>query len=385
MMLSFLDDTAHNISYMSNGEEKTEKLTYGAALYAQAFNFSLSTVADSINFSADGKAHYLDVMRILFKTMWEELHNLDQSKITEAIRTELLEGLKEFGEMTQEEYIDTCLAAAEEAMAVAQSMGSLVLAIPAVSKYFSGRPWGGYLAKTASLAMYMFTLSKCIEMFTKWDKLTDSEKVEAIGETVAGVLNTGEVIVRYAALKTLLDPNALPVKKVNAAMRLKYGGENFDIIQGMGAKGQTSIQETVNKAGRYVGSVTADGRAYSLDCGTKWFKIGSVALRALNLILLAYVTVTLTLDLIKEYALEQVGGNSGCRYAEPYFYRSVIFVEAGSLIIDIAGIVCEAVPVIGAACVILGFVFSIVSLNLKSKDQSEPPQITLLKIRSQLL
>lgn len=379
MMLSFLDDTAHDISYTSNGEKKTEKLTYSAALYAQVFNFSLSKVADSINFSEDGKADYMDVMRILFKTMWEELHNLDQSKITEEIRKELLKELEEFGEMTQEEYIDTCLAAAEEAMVAAQSAGSLTLAIPAISKFFSNKPWGGYLAKTTTLAMYMFALSKCIEMFTDWEKLSTSEKVEAIGETVTGVLNTGEVIVRWRALSTLLDADASPAKKVNAAMKLKYGGENFDIIQGMGAKGRTSIQETVSGAGRYVGSVTADGSTYPIDCGTKWFKIGSAALRALNIILLAYVTVTLTLDLIKEFAQNRSAAILAIDTLNVISTGVSVLAEAASLVLDLAEVVCEAIPVIGAVCVIVGFVFSVVSMILKAKDQPEPPQITFIK------
>ena len=47
------------------------------------------------------------------------------------------------------------------------------------------------------------------------------------------------------------------------------------------------------------------------------------------------------------------------------------------LVLDLVGVVCDAIPIVGAICMLVGFIFSIAAMIVK--ENSDPPMILFIK------
>ena len=178
----------------------------------------------------------------------------------------------------------------------------------------------------------------------------------------------------------MLNPEASVSQKINAATVLKYGGEDFDVIAGAGKAGGTELVETAENASRYVSSIqTQAGATAQLTKFTRFFRVAQIALRIINILILAFTVVMVGFDIANDFKYNRSDAIKAMDVLNIVFTGAACILEGVSLVLDLAGVVCEAIPVLGAICMVLGFVFSIVSMILKAKDQPEPPVIRFIK------
>jgi len=380
MMLTFLDDEKHEITYQDGDEQKTVSTTYGAAFYMKAYNLSLAEIADEIDFDSDGHSVFISIMEYVFGVMYDELQKEESDKFSDDILKELKEELSQFSEMTREDFIDSCINVTEETLSAVGTTGDIIQCISTIGKQFADNPSLNFCGKIVSLSLYAFTLFSCANMFADWEELTTEEKAENVCVFISGIANAGNTAVKWKSLKILLDPDSSVADRLNAATRLKFGGEDFDIIAGMGKKNGTDIVETMEDAGRYVSSLqTTEGVDTQLSRFTKVFRVAEITLRIVNVLVLAFSVVITGFDIADDFKYDRSAAIKAMDLLNIMFTGAACILEGVSVSLDLAGVICDAIPVIGAVCMVLGFVFSIISVILKAKDKQEPPVITFIK------
>ncbi|MDR3765930.1 MAG: hypothetical protein Q3Y08_02690 [Butyricicoccus sp.] len=378
MILTFLDDQKHEIPYQSGGKTMTASLPYGAALYMQIYNLSMAEMMNNVNFEADGKTTFLQIMENVFGVMYDELAKEKSDKFSDEILKEIKEELAEYGELTRKEFIDQCLNIADEAISGVGAIGDLLQCFSRINKWCAEHPKTLVFGKCAALSMYAFSMFFCAQMFTSWSELNTLQKAEAVGAFLAGAANAGETALRWLSIKTLLNPNASLADKLNAATRLKFGGENFDVIQGIGHVGGTDLVETTENAARYVSSIqSSSGVTTQLSRFTKLFRIGEIALRIVNVVLLALAVVITTLDIIADFKNNRSAAIKALDILDAIGLGAAVILEAVSMTLDLVGVVCDAIPIVGAICMLVGLIFSVAGMIVKAK--SDPPMIRFIK------
>lgn len=380
MMLGFLDDKKQDITYYDGEVEKTVQLTYGSALYLKAFNMNLAEVAGKVVFDTDDRVNFINMMKIVFGVLYDELQKGESDKFAKDIFKELKEEMDQYAQMTKDTFIDSCLEVAEEAMNTALAGGDLLMCISFIGKKYADSPKLNFCGKIVSLSFMAFSLFQCGRMFTDWKKLTWQEQAESVCVFIAGVANAGEVLIRWRSLKILLNPDASVSEKLNAAAVLKYGGENFDVIAGSARAGGTELVEAAQNTSRYVSSIqTQAGFQAQLSKFTKLFRVAEIVLRVVNVLILAFTVVMTGFDIAADFKFDRSKAIKAMDSLNIIFTGAACILEGVSLVLDLAGVVCDAIPVVGAVCMVLGFIFSIVSMILKAKDQPEPPVIRFIK------
>lgn len=380
MMLGFLNDKKQNISYKDGSETKTAELTYGAAFYLKVFNMNLAEIAGKVNFDADNHANFLKMMQYVFGVLYDELQKEESDKFMPEILEELKDEMKEFDDMTRESFIDCCLEITEAAMEVLLTVGDLITCITWIGNKYANSPKMYKIGKCVCLAFMSFSLFQCVRMFIDWKDLNWMEQAESICVFVTGVANAGAVLIRWRAVNILMSRSATASEKINAANVLKFGGEDFDVISGMGRAGGTELVETAENAGRYVSSIqTAEGVQAQLTRCTRLFKVFSIVLRIVNVLLLAFTVVMMGFDIAADFKCDRMAAIKSMDILGTVFTGVACILDGVSLVLDLAGVVCNAVPVVGAICMVLGFVFSIVCMIFKAKDRPEPPVVKFIK------
>lgn len=378
MILTFLDDQKHDISYQNNGKTMTASLPYGAALYMQIYNLSLAEMMNNANFQADGNTTFLQIMENVFGVMYDELAKGKSDKFSDDILREIKTELAEYGEMTRKEFIDQCLNIADEAISSIGAIGDLLQCFSVINKWCAKHPGTLAFGKCVALSMYAFSMFVCARMFTSWSELDTLQKAEAVDVFIAGAANAGETALRWFSIKTLLNPKAGLQDKLNAATRLKFGGENFDVIQGIGSTSGTELVETTQNAARYVSSIqSSSGVATEVSRFTKLFRIGSIALRIVNVALLAFAAVITTLDIIADFKHDRSAAIKALDILDVIGVGAAALLEGVSIVLDLVGVVCDAIPIVGAICMLVGFIFSIAAMIVK--ENSDPPMILFIK------
>lgn len=383
MMLGFLDDRKQAIAYLDGEEKKMAQLTYGSALYAKAFNMSLAELANSIHFDADGRSAFLEIMTAIFGILYDELQLEQSDKFSPKILEELRAELRSFETMTMQQFTNSCIEVADSTLNAVGHFYDIIGCISYISRQFADKPWLNYCGKMVAIGFYLYSMSACINLFLQWKDLTVMEKVESVSTCIVGVACLAETGVRWFALKTLLNPKASITAKVNAANILKFGGEDFDIIAGMGRVGGTELEQTISNAGRYVYGIREAGGAATdaaeMTRFSKIFRAAEVALRIINVVVLAFVIVTLGMDISDDFKFNRSAAIKSIDIINIAFTSVALVLEVASIGMSLCGTVCNAIPIIGAVCMIAGFIFSLVSMILKEKDKSDPPVIVFIK------
>lgn len=380
MMLGFLNDKKQEITYHDGDAEKTVQLTYGSALYLKAFNMNLAEMAGKVIFDTDDHANFINMMKQVFGVVYDELQKEESDKFSPDILKELKEEMAQFEKMTKDSFIDNCLEVAEEAMNIALVGGDILLCISAIGKKYANTPKMNFCGKIVSLSFMSFSLFQCGRMFADWKELTWQEQAESVCVFIAGIANAGAVLIRWRSLKILLNPNASVSEKINAATILKYGGEDFDVIAGTAKSGGTELVETAQNSSRYVSSIqTQEGVQAQITKFTKFFRIAEIALRIINILILAFTVVLMGFDIANDFKFDCTKAIKAMDIISITFTGAACILEGITLVLDLAGAVCNAIPVVGAICMLLGFIFSIVSMILKAKDQPDPPVIQFIK------
>lgn len=102
-------------------------------------------------------------------------------------------------------------------------------------------------------------------------------------------------------------------------------------------------------------------------------------MRIVNVLVLAYTVVTMGCDIANDFKYHYSAAIKSMDILNIVFTGAACILEGVSFGFDLAGVVCDVIPVVGGICMVLGFVFSIISMIIKVKKNPEAPVIRFIK------
>lgn len=369
MILNILDGSLHEISDDVEGKGKVT-MTYGSAIYAKVFNIQLAELADSlgVEFVSVGSENFVKMMKEIYNILWGELQKETSDYFSKDILEQLQKMQKEYDDITQEEFVQSCIDISIAGMELIGEGKTLASLIPKLAS-LSEKPFAAYSATICSIVFYATSIASLATVFMNWDKATPAEKAEAILTCIQGVANIAVSAVKIYDIKVLIDPNASFDAKINSALRLKYDGEEMSTIKGLAkAKGgDADFAETIQDIGKQYSMEVIDstGERMQVSKATKFFRIGEIFVRALNVLLMGFMTVMAAIEIAKE-AKEGGYTTTVCLEIVSTSLMAVSFIcEAISFVGDIIGMTCSFIPIIGAVAALGGIIFQIVASSLR--------------------
>lgn len=367
MMLTILDNSKHDIEDGVDGKEKVA-MTYGGAIYAKVFNLQLADLANSmgIEFISKDSGYFVELMRSIYGVIWEELQKDASDYFSKDILKQFQEEQKKYADLTKEEFIQTCIDMTEEGMELIANGSSIAALIPKLGS-LSQKPWAAYTATICSIVFYATSIASLSTVFMNWDKSSLDEKIEAILTCVQGVANIALSFVKIKDIKILLDSSATFEEKANAALRLRFDGSDMTTIKGLAkANGEEFNITMENMAKRYnIDVLNPEGEAVRISKITRFFRVAEIAARILNILMMGFITVMSAIEISKEV---KEGGYNISVYLEiisTSFMGISLICEAVGFVLDIIGITCSVLPIIGAVAAFAGIIFQIVAGALK--------------------
>lgn len=363
MMLNLLDSTRHS-GIVNRPDGTSSDITYGAAVYARVFNLQLSEMADLLGegYLDPKSANYIEMMKHIYGVIFQELQKSQSDYFTREILAAFQKDMKDFADLSQELFIQTCLEMTEAGLNMLSHGAALASVIPKL-KNLSSRPWAATCGTVVSIIMYASSIASLSTVFMNWEKATGLEKAEAILVCVQSVANIAVSGMKFASIRTLISENATQVEKINAALRLKFDGSDMSNISGLAKAGgfETIEDFGLEAGGRYGKQIGQEGMSVSRF--TKFFRVAEIVVRGLNMLLMGFIIVVSSLEIDKEI-------KSGGWNISVIMEVMSIACLAAALVIDVVVLVgevfCSAaftvLPVVGAAIALLGLVFQIVAM-----------------------
>lgn len=368
MMLTILDDQKHDIGDSTDGEKKVQ-MTYGTALYAKVFNLQLADLANSMKdkIKQDSGSDFMVIMEQIYGILWEELQKDTSDYFSDDILKQFREEQKKYADLNKQAFIESCIEMTELGMELIHNGGTIAQVIPKIAE-MGKRPWAAYSATICSIFFYASSLMSLSTVFMNWQKATTAEKVEAILTCVQGVANIALAGAKIENIRILTNPDAAFADKINAALRLRFDGEEMSTIRGLAsANGETDFENVMREmGGKYSTTVTdVEAEAAQVSKVTSFFRMAEIAVRAFNVLMMGFITVMAGIEIADEI---KSGGYNVSVILEivSNALMAVAFIcEGASLILDLVGVACSALPVIGAVIVFIGIIFQIVASALK--------------------
>ena len=368
MMLTILDDQKHDIGDSTDGKKKVQ-MTYGAAIYAKVFNLQLADLANSMKdkLKKDCGSDFTEMMRQIYGILWDELQKDTSDYFSEEILKQFKEQQKKYEDLNKKAFVESCIEMTELGMELISNGGTITQVIPKIAE-LGKKPWAAYSATVCSILFYATSLMSLSTVFMNWDKATTAERIEAILTCVQGVANIALAGAKILNIWTLTNPDAAFADKMNAALRLRFDGEEMSTIRGLAsANGETDFENVMREmGGRYSTTVTdAGAEAAQVSKTTSFFRIAEITVRAFNVLMMGFVTVMAGIEIAEE--IKSGGYNiSVILGIVSNSLMAISFIcEGVSLVLDIVGVTCSALPIISAVAVFIGIVFQIVSSALK--------------------
>ncbi len=368
MMLTILDNQKHDIADTTDGSKKVQ-MTYGAAIYAKVFNLQLADLANSMKdkFKQDCGSDFERIMENIYGILWEELQKETSDYFSDDILKQFQEEQKKYASLDKKMYIESCIEMTQLSMDMISNGSTITNLIPKLAK-LSEKPWAAYTAASCSIVFYATSILSLSTVFMNWSQTDAKEKAEAILTCIQGVANIALSVVKIINIRTLINPEATFTDKVNAALRLRFDGEEMSTIRGLAsANGETNFENIMqDMAKRYSTEVTdVTAETARVSKATSFFRIAEIAIRAFNVLMMGFITVVAGIEIAEE--VKSGGYNISAILAiVSVSLMSISFVcEAACLTLDIIGITCSVLPIISAAVAFIGTIFQIVSNALK--------------------
>lgn len=376
-MLSILDSRKHVLRQSQHGDPvkdddgKDVEMPYGAALYAQLFNMSLSEVGNSFQ-GPDSEANFFKIMEIVFGDLYDKITGGQPSDIPEDVFKELQKIL----EIDRDIFIVDQLCQLEEYLNFSMLTADLVSSIV---KYGAAT---NVFGKITFCAMYAMIGASFSSVFTQWDSLTDAEKAEGILSCIFCIVGVAREAVTWRSVSQLVDPSTPPDVRTQAAYRLKYGGTDLEAIKNVIPQDPANpydLSQRLNSASKQYSLEIHDpsGVKVKLSFCSKVFVCLEISFRVMNVLLLGYAFIMSTLSLAELFKYD---------YSEALRAVSVIntILLAVSFVLELADMgirfgiitasaqIASVIPGVGLGIMLLAFVFTIAELILK-KDEVKPP------------
>ena len=369
MMLNILDSTLHEICDDVDGDKKVS-MAYGAAVYAKVFNLQLSELADSlgVEFTSVGSDNFVKMMKEIYNILWAELQKETSDYFSKEVLEQLQKMQKEYNDLTQEEFVQGCLDITVAGMELIGEGKTLASLIPKLST-LTQKPGAAYMATVCSIVFYATSIASLATVFMNWDKATAGEKTEAILTCIQCVANIAASAVKIYDIKVLIDPGASFDEKINSALRLRFDGEEMSTLKGLAkAKGGSDeFVDAIEDIGKQYGTQISEttGESAQVSKATKLFRIGEIFIRALNLLLMGFMTVMAAIEIAKEAKEGGYTTTVSLEIVSTTLMAVSCVCEAIAFAGDILGMTCSVIPVIGAVAALAGIVFQIVANALR--------------------
>lgn len=364
MMLNLLDHIKHD-GIITNADGVSTPITYGAAIYAKVFNYQLSELADMLGegYLDPKSANYIEMMKHIYGVFYAELQKTESDYFTKDILNAFQKEMKDFADLTQELFIQTCLEMTEAGINMISHGSTLTAVIPKL-KNLSAKPWGATCGTVVSIIMYAASLASLSTVFMNWNKATGLEKAEAILICVQSVANIAVSGVKFASIRTLVNGNASPAEKINAALRLKFDGEEMSNIKGLAKVGEfENIEEFGMETGSRYGAELGADAAQNISKFTKFFRVAEAFVRALNVLLMGFIVVISSIEIAKEIATGGWNVSAVMEVLSTACFAATMVIDAVVLVGEIVfSATFSVLPVVGAVTALCGLVFQIVAM-----------------------
>lgn len=175
-----------------------------------------------------------------------------------------------------------------------------------------------------------------------------------------GVANISVSAEKILDIKTMIS-DASYEQKCNAALRLRQGGTDWDLVKSMGSANECNLEDIMLEGGkRYHATIgSTEESTARVKFVTKFFKVFEIAVRILNIIMMGFMTVVSALQISKDVR-ENGYTTAACLSIVSTSMMCISFIcEGASLTLDLLGITYSVVPVIGVVAAFLGLVCSL--------------------------
>lgn len=376
-MLSILDSQKHVLRQSQQGDPvkdddgKEVQMPYGAALYAQLFNMSLSEMGNSFQ-GPDNATNFFKIMEIVFGDLYDKIAGGQPSDIPEDVFKELQKIL----EIDRDVFIVDQLCQLEEFLNFSMLTSDLVSSIV---KYGTET---NVFGKITFCAMYAMIGASFSSVFTQWDSLTNAEKAESILSCIFCVIGVAREAITWRSVSQLVDPSTPAEIRTQAAYRLKYGAADFEAIKNAIPQDPANPYDLSQRLDSTSQQYSLDihdpsGAKVKLSFCSKVFVCLEISFRVMNILLLGYAFIMSSVSLAELFKYD---------YSEALRAVSVIntILLAVSFVLELAdmgirfGIIAASaqiasiIPGIGLGVMLLTFAFTIAELILK-KDEVKPP------------
>lgn len=375
MMLSVLDTELHMISNSEIKEDKAVSMTYSAAIYAKLFNLQLAEMANNLgieflcpeDMDSDTAAKYRhEIMTQVFGCLWDELHQENSNYFSKEVKDQFKEFAEASAKVAKETYIQHCLDITEYSLQLLNSGTSIISLLPKINTFANQQNKCTLAAPIVSIVTYAMSMASLSTVFMDWKAATPVEKTEAVLICIQGVANISISAAKIADMRILLG-NASPEQKIHAATRLRYGGTDLDVLKSMGSANNCDVDGLMENAGkRYYAEVKDSGHASArAKFATKFFKIAEIAVRVLNIIIMGFMAVVSAIQIDKDVRENGYTTSAYLSIISTSMMCISFICEGVTLVLDIIGVSCSFVPIVGAVAAFVGLVFSITASSLQ--------------------
>jgi hypothetical protein len=376
MMLNCLDDSPQIQVEVNKSNIEANKLTYAQALYTHIYNLSATSLLDTLVIKEDEETECKDFIKDFIKEVLEDIYS-GSEKITEsalqAIGLQVADFKKKYGEG-----LDLIISAQmNEVTAFMLKMSTTF----SIAQCFPRAPFGGAIAdEICPIAIYAYALYKAYGTFKNPDAYW-TDRATAVTACIRVFFGVGCDILRLSAIKTLTSTTADLNAKMDAIMRLKFGGKEMSTIKDIARFGnegeEIEIPDSIIESARY--KISPEAVEY-VSKTTKFFRGADIFLRGANVALFAFAAVSLGIKIKHDFDTGQPGITKWFDIMQEICVSGAALSEAVSLGLDMFDIVCDGIPLVGNVLMVAGLLLSALeAIFVGTPPVPEAPDITFTK------
>lgn len=380
-MLAILDHKKRKIKDKLGGEVLKDsgghemEMPYAAALYAQIFNFSLAEIENQFQ-GIDGQASFFKILELFFGDLYDKIAGKKISDIPQEILDELDKELQK----GREAFIEIHIAQLQNLIGFMTSIGDYSSAFVKYGQEIK------LFGKFNSCLLYALMGMTYASVLGDWDSLTDEEKAQSLLGCIQSILSTVRQGLIWSSVSKLLNPEISAAERVEAAYRLKFSGTDFECIERMMPEvdGENiNLTERLEQVSRKYSFSIKDENAAEVKLSglSKFFAGFEIVFQLLNIALMAFAFIMSVIDLVNLFKYSYSDALKAVAVINTVVMGIAFIAGVASFVISFTALattsaIASAIPIVGAVCMLLSFVFSIVEMFLYPKEKK--PAIQLL-------
>ena len=383
-MLDCLDDSPQIILEERNPEAtqdtpKNEQkapsmISYAEALYTHVLNLEITQLIDNLTITTEDEVICRNFLKEFFEQLLDTYYS--QSKLLSVeVNKSLAEITTKLNKKTEEQQREALDAQIDEMIIfMTKSLDKNPIS-SGLSKYPFAKSLFGELGPLAMYGLAIYLVHGAFKNPGKssWDEM--GVAVTLCLRVVAGV--TCDVL-RLSAIRTLSNPTAPLGAKIDAAYRMKFGGDDFHMVRDIYANADgISLPEEIEQSARY--KVSEEYKVH-ISKTTKFFRGMNIFMRVANIALLAFSAYSLGKKISNDIENNESNAIIAMGFMQEICIGGMLLLEGTSLILDAVGICCEVIPYIGTILMIGTVIFTFIEMILEGKKPvPENPEVMFTK------